>query len=82
MILRNARRLFRVIFRLIMLKTDEQSRLKARIAEFERRIAEAQGDADAGCSLVGATAQGQILDMLVRTLEALKRRRAVRTRTP
>ena len=61
----------------MMAMIDEQSRLEARIADFELRIAEAQENATgAEGRLIGYTERDQILQMLVRTLNALRARHA------
>ena len=61
----------------MMAMVDEQSRLKARIADFELRIAEARKDETSGESLLmGNAERDQLLQMLVRTLNALRARHA------
>jgi hypothetical protein len=61
----------------MMATVDEQSRLKARIADFELRIAEArENDTGAETRLIGNAERDQMMQMLVRTLKALKARQA------
>jgi hypothetical protein len=57
---------------------DEQSRWKTRIVDLERRLAEAQEkNVDVGSRFLSDAEQDQMLQMLVRTLKALKARQAV-----
>ena len=48
---------------------DELIRLKLRIADFERRIAEARENAGPDSQPLARTDRNQMLQMLVRTLE-------------
>jgi hypothetical protein len=61
----------------MMAMTNEQRRLKARIADFERCITEARENTGGSDSrFMGNGQQDQMLQMLVRTLKALKARQA------
>jgi hypothetical protein len=60
-------------------KLDELSRLKLRIADLERRITEAREDADD--QPLGRAERGEMLDMLVRTLEAMRARKRAHERS-
>jgi hypothetical protein len=55
---------------------DGLSRLDLCIADFERRIAEEGGNAGAIGHQIGHIDQDQMLQMLIRTLELMKARRA------
>jgi hypothetical protein len=55
-----------------MVTVDEQNRLMARIADFELRILELRKNACAGSGFLHKAEHDQILQMLVRTLRALK----------
>ena len=55
-----------------MATVDEQIRLKARIADFELRILELRKNACAGSGFLQNAEQDQVLQMLLRTLRALK----------
>jgi hypothetical protein len=62
----------------MMAMTSEQSQLKARIADFERCIAEArESNAGPESRFMGNAEQDQMLQMLLKTLKALKARQAV-----
>jgi hypothetical protein len=58
-------------------RVDELRRLKLRIADIERRIADEQGDGTQVGSAIGSAERPLLLQMLVRTLEALNTRMAV-----
>jgi hypothetical protein len=60
----------------MMALVDEQSRLRARIADFELRILQARENAHAGGGFMRTAEQDQVLQMLVRTLRALQARGA------
>ena len=61
----------------MMAMMHEQSRLKARIVDLERRLAEVREEnVGAGSGFLGNTEQDQMLQMLVRTLKAFKTRQA------
>jgi hypothetical protein len=62
-------------------RVDELSRLKLRIADFERRIAEARENAGPEGQPMGRTERDQVLHLLVSTLEAMRTRRAALDRT-
>ena len=65
-------------FELMTTKIDEYSRLKARIVDLERGLAQArEKNVGAGSRFLGDAEQDQMLQMLVRTLKALKARQAV-----
>ena len=51
---------------------DELSRLDLRIADFERRVAEEQENAERDGQYMGRTERNQIVQMLVKTLETMK----------
>ena len=62
----------------MMTMSSEQSRLKARIADFELRIAEArESNVGPDSRFMGNAEQDQMLQMLLKTLKALKARQAV-----
>ena len=56
----------------MMATVDELSRLDLRIADFERRVAEEQENAERDSQYMGRTERNQIVQMLVRTLETMK----------
>ena len=51
---------------------DEPSRLDLRIADFKRRVAEEQENAEQDGQYMGRTERKQIVQMLVKTLEIMK----------
>jgi hypothetical protein len=60
----------------MMAIVDELSRLDLRIADFERRIAEERGNVGAIGDQIGRIDRDRMLQMLIRTLELMKARRA------
>jgi hypothetical protein len=61
----------------MMIIIDEQRRLRARIADFELRIAEVRENGEEN-RLISNAERDQMLQMLVRTLKALKARQVTR----
>jgi hypothetical protein len=57
---------------------DKLSRLDLRIADFERRVAEEQENAERDSQYMGRTERNQIVQMLVKTLEGTSNNRPTR----